>query len=533
MFLFSGAGARPAAFIFLAGGIFAAEPALAQTQPGPDAPPLRGSSGPEDPRAYRSPAGSSVPAYGYSRAPHSEPLYDSGALAPNYGKARPKQDRRARYSGHRPIAGRKLPASEPYATAPASVRARQGQGAGPDAPPPPPAYAAAPAPARKPKPRAETDPYEPLGLRLGSVLVKPYLDVQGGYDSNPQRSASREGSPALRGGLGFTAASDWSRHEFTAEASASALRFTKIPDASRPDAEGKANLRLDIQRDTFANFELRGALSTQRPGSPDVPGAALNQPVVASFGAATGLTQRFGALETGVSLLADRRVYGDAELAGGGVSQLSKDNYSAYGLRARVAYEVAPGVKPFVEAGSDRRVRDEAIDSSGYDRDSAGFLARAGSTFELTRTLTGEASAGYARRVYNDNRLPILAGPTLDGKLIWSATPLTTVTARAATELNETTVAGASGSISHIVSVDVAHALLRNVTIGGGLAFTDTQYRGASIGERTWAGALRAEYAFNRYLRARGSYSYEKLNSSQPGASFDAHVFLLGMRVTP
>lgn len=264
-----------------------------------------------------------------------------------------------------------------------------------------------------------------------------------------------------------------------------------------------------------------------------MPGAALNRPTVADFGATTGLTQRVGAFEAGASFIADRRVYGDAELAGGGVSLLSKDSYNAYGARVRVAYEITPGVKPFVEAGGDRRVRDESIDDAGYARDSAGFLARAGSTFELTRTLTGEASAGYARRVYTDNRLPILAGPTLDGKLVWSATPLTTVTARAATELNETTVQGASGSISHTVSVDVAHALFRHVTLGAGLAFTDTQYRGASIAEQTWAGALRAEYAFNRYLRARGSYSYEKFHSTQPGDGYNAHVFLLGMRVTP
>lgn len=494
---------------------------------------LRGSSGAEDPRAYRTPSGSSIPAYGNARPTAPEPLYDSAALAPNYGKPRRPVDKRARYSGRRPIAAKNLPATEPYRTAPASVRAAQTQALPPgvEAPSPAPNYAMRPSPAPRPRPRREDEPYAPLGLRLGNFVVSPYVDAQAGYDSNSRRAAVAEGSPVLRAGAGFTARSDWSRHELNAEVDASYLRFTKTPDADRPEASGKAALRLDIQRDTFADLELRGALTTQRPGSPDVPGSAINQPEVASFGATAGATQRFGRMETSVSFLADRRMYGDARLAGGGVSRLSADNYNAYGLRGRIAYEYTPGVKPFVEVGGDVRRRDEAIDSSGFDRDSSGLLARVGSTFELTRTLTGEASAGYARRAYNDSRLPVLAGLTLDGRLAWSATPLTTVTLRASTELNETTVAAAAGSVSRTVSADVSHALLRNLTLGAGVAFNDTQYKGASITERTWTGTLRGEYAFNRYLKVRGSYAYEQLSSSQPGSGYDAHVVLLGLRL--
>lgn len=533
MFSFADGGLHRPAYLLLFTALAAAGPAYAQQSQSGDGPLLRGSSAPEDSRAYRSPAGSAIPAYGNARQTTSEPLYDSGALAPNYIKPRPKVDKRSRYSGRRPVAAKKLPATEPYRTAPASVRATQPAALGVEADPPPPNYAMQPAPTPKRKPRVDPDPYAPLGVQIGSVNVKPYVDVQAGYDSNPRRAPVKEGSPVLRGGLGFTAQSDWSRHEFTAEATASYLRFTKVPDADRPEGSGKANVRLDILRDTFANFELRGALATQRPGSPNVPGATINQPSIASYGATTGLTQRFGRTEASVSFLADRTMYGDAELAGGGVSRLSADNYNAYGLRGRVGYEITPGVKPFVEAGWDVRRRDEAIDSSGFDRDSTGYLARVGSTFELTRTLTGEASAGYARRVYNDNRLPILAGPTLDGRLTWAATPLTTLTLRAATQLNETTVAGAAGAISHTLSADVSHALLRNFTIGAGLSFNDSNYKGAPITERTWVGTLRGEYAFNRYLRARGSYSYETLDSSQVGASYNAHVFLLGLRLNP
>ena len=94
-------------------------------------------------------------------------------------------------------------------------------------------------------------------------------------------------------------------------------------------------------------------------------------------------------------------------------------------------------------------------------------------------------------------------------------------------------MAGSSGAVSHTLSADVSHALLRNLTLGAGLLLNDTQYKGAPIDERTFVGSLRSEYAFNRFLRMRASYAYEKLDSSQAGASYNAHVFLLGLRLNP
>ena len=509
-----------------------AHPAHAQREDA-GAPALRGGAGPDE-RAYRSPAGSSIPAYGGSAPAPQAPLYDSSVLAPNYGKPRRPRDKRAGYSGRKPVAAKTLPPLETYRTAPANVRVAPGaRPANPAAGPPATNFAATPAPAPQRRPRVEDDPYAPLGIKIGGLRLTPYAEAQAGYDSNPNRARNGEGSALLRGDVGFAAQSDWSRHSLNAQANATYYRFTSLPDASRPEANGTAALKIDILRDTFANFELRGALSTQRSGSPDVPGATLNQPVVGSFGVTSGLAQRFGRTEASVSLLADRRFYGDAELSGGGVARLSADNYNAYGVRGRIAHELTPGVKPFVEVGADQRRRDEAIDLAGYARDSSGVQARAGSTFELTRTLTGEASAGYGQRRYEDARLPILAGPTFDARLVWSATALTSVTLRALTEFNETTIANASGSVSRRISADVSHALLRNLTLGAGVAFTDAAYKGVAITERTWSGAVRADYSFNRNLVLRGSYAHERLWSSQPGADYGAHVFLLGLRVQP
>jgi len=78
-------------------------------------------------------------------------------------------------------------------------------------------------------------------------------------------------------------------------------------------------------------------------------------------------------------------------------------------------------MKPFVEIDADRRHHDLALDRSGFERDSDGRAGKVGSTFELSRILTGQLAFGYLERSYTDPRLQTLKGPTFDASLTWLA----------------------------------------------------------------------------------------------------------------
>ena len=78
---------------------------------------------------------------------------------------------------------------------------------------------------------------------------------------------------------------------------------------------------------------------------------------------------------------------------------------------SRGSYELTPGVKPFVEVGVDRRVHDLEVDFDGQMRNSQGIYVKGGSTFELTRILTGEARGRLDRRAIT--RIPTL--PNISG----------------------------------------------------------------------------------------------------------------------
>ncbi|MDB5511956.1 MAG: hypothetical protein JWR08_1439, partial [Enterovirga sp.] len=380
---------------------------------------------------------------------------------------------------------------------------------------------------------AEEDPYAPLGIRLGGTTLFPTLGQSIGYDTNPNRTQSRRGSFVSQTEGELAVQTDWSRHALTGSLRGAYNEYPSVPEASRPEGAGRLGLRLDIDRDTQVNIDGRFAVDTQRPDSPELGTAVQTRPLVFSEGATAGVTHRFNRLVASLQGTIDRTDFEDARTSSGTVLDQSDRNMTQYGVRARLGYELTPGLIPFVEGLADTRVYDRRVDNAGFARDSNGLGGRAGTTFELTRLVTGEIAAGAIQRRYDDPRLGNLTSPLLDASLSWAVTPLTTVRATAAATVDETTVVGSNGVRVLRGALEVSHALRRNLIVTGGLTATDYDYSGVAITETGFGALLRADYKFTRWLGLRASYNYERLHSSLAGASYSTNVFLLGMRFTP
>jgi hypothetical protein len=401
---------------------------------------------------------------------------------------------------------------------------------------PPPSVAVLPTIRTKPKPKAEDAPFAPIGIGLGNVRLRPSLETSAGYDNNPNRvTTPLRGSPVLRADGALNVQSEWSRHELKGDLRLGYADYPSVHTANRPDGAGALTGRVDVSRDTQIDLGARYTLDTQRPGSPELPAGTAgttvtNRPLIFSSGATLGGTQRFNRLELSLKGTFDRTVNQNATQSDGTIIDLAANNFNAYGVIGRASYEISPKLRPFVETTADMRRYDQPTDVNGFERSSNGLSARGGAVYEITSLVKGEASAGYGQRKYEDSRLANLNGPLVDASIIYAPTPLTTVTLRGTTSFDETTVSGASGAVVRRITVQVSHALLRNVTITALGTFQDTNYRGVSLDEKYFNGTLRAEYNLTRTVAIRASYSFEKLKSTSPGNDYTANVFLLGLR---
>jgi hypothetical protein len=473
-----------------------------------------------------------------------------GAATPgaaNYGAPRPKTKLpkpyppRRVYSGAPHPAKNPLPPLEAYQTSAEARRAaRQRLAPGEPRPEVSPTAAATPTIKTKPKPKVELNPYDPVGIGIGSLRLTPFVETSTGYDTNPDRQSSTSipaptGSRLLRADAGFKLRSDWARDDFQADLRLGYVDYLDYEQASRPDGAGNFIGRYDVTRDTAIDVLGHFSLDTQRPDAPaissGVPNVTVtNRPIIFSAGVGAGVTQKFNRLEVSLRGTLDRSIYGDPYYSDGSTLNLASTDFNDYGATGRVAYEVSPNLKPFVEGTYDTRVHDALVDPWGYERDSNGVAVRGGAEVKVSDLLRGQAAGGYAERDYQDPRLSHLRGPTVDASLIYTPTPLTTLTLRGATTLSETTLPGSSGSLSHTIGLELSHDLLRNLTVTALGSYFNNQYQGVSLVENGYTAGVKLDYKITRSIVLRASYSRERLSSNTTGDDYTANVFLVGLR---
>jgi hypothetical protein len=382
------------------------------------------------------------------------------------------------------------------------------------------------------RPVVDDKPFDPLGIRAGAFQLRPAIEVSGGYDTNPARVNAGGGAsyfgvvaPELR------VNSSWSRHELRADLRGSYTSYGTAASLDRPTFDGKIDGRIDVTGRTRIDLESRLVVSTDNPGSPNIQAGLARLPVSTDVGGSVGLGHRFNRFDVALKGGIDRTTYQNSTFADGTTASNDDRNFNQYSAQLRIGYELTPGVIPFVEIDADRRRHDLAVDRSGFGRDSQGRAARIGSTFELSRILTGQLAFGYLERSYPDPRLQSVSGPTFDGSLSWLMSALTTFKLTAATRADESTLAGVSGVFTHELGIEVDHAFRTWLDASFKLTGDRDVYVGEPRQDNRYVGALALTYKLTREMQLKGELRREWLTSNTAANNYQAYVALLGLRL--
>ena len=392
--------------------------------------------------------------------------------------------------------------------------------------------------------QVDDDPFGAVGDYAGPFLVKSAVELSAGYDTNPGRLLDPHGLPTWVVAPEFLAVSNWERHALVADLRGSFTGYGgSLPQTvdgqinpaptnlDRPDFTGHVDGRFDVTADTAITAELRLRIATDNPGSPNIQAGLARYPVYQTLGSTVGFDQRFNRLQISGGATVERTTYQSSVLTDGTLATNDDRNFNQYGGVGRVSYDVMPGLKPFAEVEGDTRVHDQQFDRSGFERDSSGGYAKAGTSFEFTRLLIGELAVGWAERSYIDPRLNRLQGFLTSGSLIWSATPLTTAKFITDTQITETTLPLSSGVLVHTYAFEVDHDFRRWLTAVGKFTYGTYDYSGNVRKDKTYSIEGDLIYKMTRSLWIKGTLRHDVLDSNVPLSSSSAIVALLGVRL--
>ena len=193
----------------------------------------------------------------------------------------------------------------------------------------------------------EERPYEAVGLRVGSFILRP--SVEQGLTATTNADSSVSGSSAILSEttLRLNAVSDWSQHDATLDAFGNFRKSVSGQDFEETRGGVAATLDYDLSHEYRLKTALSYTFEPESASSPDAVTGVSSQPLQHNLDGSVGLVKDIGKLRLGVTGKVDREWYGDATLTNGQSLSLSDRNSTLATVALRTGYEVSPALRPF------------------------------------------------------------------------------------------------------------------------------------------------------------------------------------------
>jgi hypothetical protein len=363
--------------------------------------------------------------------------------------------------------------------------------------------------------------YKPLGIRAGSFMLHPGVELAVEYNDNIFYSYANEQSDTIFHVRPYiTAISNWSRHSFSVKLAADIGRYADFDIRDYEDYFLNADGRFDLNgRNTLGyHFDMM-QLHEDLNNRDSVQG--IEPTVYHLWGTGLNYDHYFNRLSLGAALDWQDLTYDNSVGLDGEIIDNEDRDRQGWLASLTAGYQFKTDKQAFVTVAWDETEYDQYYDRNGYHRDSSGYSINGGMDFTITSLLIGDVSLGYYERDYDDPELRDVDGVGFGAGLTWLPTQLTTVRANVSSSIEDSASSTASGYFRTLYAVRVDHELLRNMQINGHLSYSDADYEtvvGAPPGSRTndsvWRAGVGVNYFINRWMWVSASYDFQDMSTN-------------------
>lgn len=386
---------------------------------------------------------------------------------------------------------------------------------------------------RRPARLFRFEPFDPVGIRAGSFVIYPEVELDAAAFNNlfhtsvsPRSDISLEMRPTLR------AVSAWRVHALEFRLTGLSSFHNHYPGEDDRAYLLEARGRIDIARQTNIELiashqvdqEARGSINAATPGEPRTE--------VTTEKALVAFNHRFNRLSIQLRGGITEYDYGSITSTSGAI--ITNDERDMRELQAalRATWEFKPALLVFAEAQFLSRVHGAVSLSDGISRDSDGNRWRLGVSFgNKGQIVRGEASVGWGRQRPEDSRLAEIAGIIVDANLAWRINALSSLLLTARSDIGESTSAGSGGAMSRQAGIELRHAFRRDIIATAALRYAVQSYEGIDLTERELVAALTLERYLSREIAVFARYQHTNFDTDAIGRSFEADEVRIGMRI--
>jgi hypothetical protein len=378
---------------------------------------------------------------------------------------------------------------------------------------------------RRPTRLARFEPYDPIGIRVGSFVFFPEAEIAGLWTDNVLSSPDAHADIAAEIATKSRLVSNWSVHALELRGTTLSSFYDEFPSEDDRAWGLEARGRLDISRRT--NFQgLVGHDYSQESRSAIDANLVGERANVTVDRAELAFNHRFNRLSTQLRGSVADSTYSDTN----GVSNRDRDTLETQ-QAVRASWEFKPTLSVFGDQELNQRNK-RAVPPDGISRDSTGSRTRVGLDFGSTgAVLRGTISVGYGVQDPDDHRLKEVDAFLFDANLAWRPSEITSFLLLARSDIYETTTQDSGGVIAHTVGFEARHALRRYLIASAGLSYTHYDYDATPVTESELVSSAGLEYYASPELVLFARYQHLNFDSNDLDGDYQSDEVRAGVRI--
>ncbi len=383
--------------------------------------------------------------------------------------------------------------------------------------------------------------FDPEPIRLGAFLVNSHASASATYIDNVQATNSNKISDTIvRIGVEVAANTNWNVHEVGLQVSAYRNEYLDIGDESTNDLRARVRGRLDVNR----NVSLGAAVFAEdlAESRTDIANSVgLDRPVEHTrLGAAFDADYQSDRFRWNNVVQVYEEDYEDGRQTGTGttIDQDYRDISVTFGS-SRLSYAVSPNLAVFAQGTVRELSYDQTQVLSGgvRTRDSSGYTVSGGVDFELAALVRGDIAIGYFSEDKEDDFFKDVDGLSVDGRMQWFPTRLTTVGFNAGRRVVDIGLIDSPSALQTSFGARVDHELRRNIILSAAANIVSYEYQEIDRTDDVNDFSLTAAYKLNKRVHLETFARH--INRDSTGSdvfgdpSYDVNLVGVGLKLYP